>query len=72
MHSHAGAWEREKTAAFAKTEMSRAKTDKADAKLIARFAREKKPALWAPPPPHIRELQALLRRVEHLLEMRQM
>jgi len=58
--------------AFAKTEMSRAKTDKADAKLIARFAQQKNPARWTPPPPNIRELQALLRRVEHLLEMRQM
>ena len=58
--------------AFAGTEMSRAKTDKADAKLIARFAQEKRPALWTPPPPAIRELQALLRRVEDLLEMRQM
>lgn len=58
--------------AFAKTEMNRAKTDKADAKLIARYAQEKKPSLWTPPPPHIRELQALLRRIEHLQEMRQM
>lgn len=58
--------------AFAKTEMSRAKTDKADAKLIAQFASEKQPAPWTPPPANRRQLQALLRRVEHLLEMRQM
>ena len=58
--------------AFAGSELSRAKTDKADAKLIARFAREKQPALWTPPPLDIRELQVLLRRVEDLLEMRQM
>ena len=57
---------------YGKSETSRAKTDKADAKLIARFAREKKPRLWTPPPPEIRELQVLLRRVEDLLEMRQM
>jgi len=58
--------------AFAKSELSRAKTDKADAKLIARFCLSMKPKLWTPPPPSIRELQALLRRVEHLLEMQQM
>ncbi len=57
---------------FAKNELSRAKTDKADAKLIARYALEKQPSLWTPPPANIREPQALLRRVEDLLEMRQM
>lgn len=58
--------------AFAKSELSRAKTDKADAKLIARYCFSMKPDLWMPPPPSIRKLQALLRRVEHLLEMQQM
>lgn len=58
--------------AFARTELGRAKTDKADAKLIARFMQEKKPPPWNPPPANIRDLQALLRRVEHLSEMRQM
>jgi transposase len=58
--------------AFAKSELSRAKTDKADAKLIARYALKMQPPLWIPPPANIRELQALVRRVEHLLEMIQM
>lgn len=58
--------------AFAKSELSRAKTDKADAKLIARYAFLMQPPLWTPPPTNIRELQALVRRVEHLLEMIQM
>ena len=58
--------------AFAKSELSRAKTDKADAKLIARYAFTMQPELWNPPPVNIRELQALVRRVEHLLEMIQM
>jgi len=58
--------------AFAKSELSRAKTDKADAKLIARYCLNMTPDLWTPPPRAIRELQALLRRVEHLLEMQQM
>ena len=55
--------------AFAKSELSRTKTDKADAKLIARYAFIMQPPLWSPPPANIRELQALVRRVEHLLEM---
>lgn len=58
--------------AYAKSELSRAKTDKADAKLIARYALRMQPEPWTPPPPAMRELQALLRRVEHLLEMQQM
>ena len=61
-----------KVAAFAKSELSRAKTDKADAKLIARYALAMRPGDWTPPPPEIRELQALLRRLEHLLEMQRM
>ena len=48
--------------------MSRTKTDQADAKLIARDALILQPALWTPPPAPIRELQALVRRVEPLLE----
>ena len=58
--------------AFGKSELSRAKTDKADAKLIARYALTMQPPLWIPAPINIRELQALVRRVEHLLEMIQM
>ncbi len=58
--------------AFAKSELSRVKTDKADAKLIARYCLTMRPGLWTPPPQAIRELQALLRRAEHLLEMQQM
>lgn len=61
-----------KIKAFAQSELSRVKTDKADAKLIARYAHEKRPSQWTPPPRNIRDLQALLRRIEHLLEMQQM
>jgi transposase len=57
--------------AFAATEMSRTKTDKADAALIARYCLKHQPLAWAPPPPEISELQALVRRLEALLEMRQ-
>jgi transposase len=58
--------------AFGKSEGSRTKTDKADAKLIARYAQARKLLRWTPPPPALRELDALLRRVEQLLDMRQM
>jgi transposase len=61
-----------KIKAFANSELGRAKTDKADAKLIARYALTMHPPLWTPPPPNIRALQALVRRVEHLLAMIQM
>lgn len=61
-----------KIKAHAKSELSRAKTDKADAKLIARYALSMQPRLWTPPPPEIRCLQALTRRIEHLLEIQQM
>jgi len=57
--------------AFASTEMSRTKTDKADASLIARYCQKHKPAVWTPPPPEISELQALVRRLEALLDMLQ-
>jgi transposase len=61
-----------KIKAFANSELNRAKTDKADAKLIARYAYTMQPPLWIPPPQNIRVLQVLVRRVEHLLEMIQM
>lgn len=59
-------------AGFAKSELSRAKTDKADAKLIARFCLALRPPAWVPPPADIRTLQALLRRLENLLGMQRM
>ena len=51
---------------------TRAKTDKADAALIARFCLMHRPAPWTPPLPEVAELQALVRRLEALTEMRQM
>ncbi|MEA5488642.1 IS110 family transposase, partial [Pseudanabaena sp. CCNP1317] len=46
--------------AFGKSELSRTKTDRADAKVIARFCAALKPALWTPPPLEIEQLQALV------------
>ncbi|MDT4288005.1 IS110 family transposase [Methylomonas sp. MO1] len=58
--------------AFGKSELSRAKTDKADAKLIARYALQADLVAWKPLPANLRQLQALTRRLEHLLEMQRM
>jgi transposase len=55
---------------FGEAELSRTKTDKADAKLIARFCEALKPALWQPQPAEIRTLQALGRRRDALVAMR--
>lgn len=57
--------------AFAATELSRTKTDKTDAGLIARYCQKHQPPAWTPPPPEISDLQALLRRLDALMEMRQ-
>ena len=56
--------------AFANAGLSRTKTDKVDAELIARFCLAQQPQTWMPPAPELRELQALVRRLESLIEMR--
>ena len=58
--------------AYAQSRLSRAKTDKADATLIAQFCAERRPPRWSPLPAEIRELQALARRLDSLVEMRGM
>lgn len=64
-------------AAFAKSELARTKTDRYDAKLIARFCLAQ-PAIgrklrpWAPMPPAQRHLRALVRRLDELKAMQQM
>lgn len=54
---------------FAQTSLSRTKTDKVDAQTIARFCQMHQPAVWTPPSPELRTLQALVRRLDSLLEM---
>jgi transposase len=44
------------------------KTDKADARLIAEYADRERPPAWRPPPPEVRELQGLVRRIDELVE----
>ncbi|MEJ7577657.1 MAG: IS110 family transposase [Pyrinomonadaceae bacterium] len=56
--------------AFAGSRLSRTKTDKVDAELIARFCLAQAPLAWTPPATELRELQALVRRLESLIEMR--
>ena len=58
--------------AFGQSELSRTKTDKADAQRIARFCRTHQPPAWSPPAPELRELQALVRRLEALDQMQRM
>ncbi|MCC3421923.1 MULTISPECIES: transposase, partial [unclassified Microcoleus] len=56
---------------FAKSELLRTKTDSVDAALIARFCAAIKPSFWKPTPLEVKDLQALLRRLESLTEMYQ-
>lgn len=58
--------------AYAGAQLSRTKTDRVDAELIARFCLTQRPQLWKPAPPEVRELQALVRRLDSLIEMHTM
>lgn len=56
--------------AFGKSELSRTKTDAADAALIARFCEAMNPPAWNPPTAQERRLRQLVRRRRALVEMR--
>jgi transposase len=56
---------------FGQGELSRTKTDKTDAKLIARFCKAMNPAPWEPSPREIRELKCLVNRLDSLNVMKQ-
>ncbi len=56
--------------AYARSHLSRTKTDRVDAALIAGFCGERRPPEWRPPERQVQELQALVRRLESLIEMR--
>ena len=58
--------------AYAQSCLSRTKTDRVDASLIAGFCAERRPPAWRPPEREVLELQALVRRLESLIEMRTM
>lgn len=57
--------------AFAESELTRTKTDRVDSGCIARFCATQHPEPWQPPAPELRELQALMRRLDALKAMRQ-
>jgi transposase len=58
--------------AYAQSHLSRTKNDRVDAALIAGFCAERRPPEWQPPALELRELQALVRRLDSLVEMRTM
>ncbi len=55
--------------AYARSHLSRTKTDRVDAALIAGFCSEREPPAWCPPAREAQELQALVRRLESLVEL---
>jgi transposase len=57
--------------AFAESQLSRQKTDKADALTIAQFCRSQSPDAWTPPDPDQHELQAMVRHLDAMQAMRQ-
>jgi len=57
--------------AFGRSELSRTKTDRADAKVIARFCAALHPAPWTPPAVEVEQLQALVHRLDNLTAMQQ-
>lgn len=54
---------------FAKSEGLRAKTDPVDARMLARFGREKSPGLWRPPARSAEQLRQLVERRRQLSDM---
>jgi transposase len=54
---------------YAKSQLARAKTDRVDADVIADYAAKEHPPAWTPLPREMRELQALVRRLDALLGM---
>lgn len=61
-------------ASYARSQLQRVKTDKADAKLLAEYGKRHCDQLrpWQPDPPSVRQLRALVRRLEDLEEIQQM
>lgn len=56
--------------AYARMQLARSKTDRIDAELIARFTATQHPDAWVPPAREVRQLQALVRRLDALHGMR--
>ena len=56
--------------AYARSCLTRTKTDPTDARLMAQFCATQQPRPWVPLPPEVRALQALVRRLDALEGMR--
>ena len=56
--------------AYARMQLSRTKTDAADAAVIAAYVATQHPPAWTPLAPEVRTVQALVRRLDALQEMR--
>ena len=56
---------------YAKSRLSRNKTDKQDAAVIARFCLKERPEPWLPLTLEVKQLQALVRRLEDLKDLKQ-
>ena len=56
---------------FAQSELTRNKTDKADAALLARFCSALSPGRWCAPIPAVRQLRSLVERLQALKDMHQ-
>jgi|LauGreDrversion4_2_1035121.scaffolds.fasta_scaffold352665_1 transposase len=54
---------------FAKSQLTRNKTDSIDAKVIMQYCKFFKPSLWKPAPIEIKNLETLVKRVDSLNEM---
>src|SRR5207248_1715235 len=57
--------------AYGESKLTRNKTDKSDAHLIARYCESEKPEAWIAPAAEARRLQAMVRHLDALGEMRQ-
>lgn len=57
--------------AFGKSELVRNKDDRPDAGLIRRFCEKQRPPAWTPPAAELRQLQALTRHLDGLIQTRQ-
>lgn len=55
--------------AFGQSHQVRTKTDKVDARLIARFCQERRPSAWVAPSATQRALKAMVLRLDHLMTM---
>jgi transposase len=56
---------------FAESHGIKTKNDAHDGRVLALYGHERRPKAWQPPPAHVRDLRALLRRLEALEEDRQ-